>query len=314
MTTHTIIRSRGAIALGAIFAVGTVAVLFADVRSVADMSIDHLMSLLVLIGTIAAGHSFWGEARAARLFTATGLAILAAGGTAYLVTASASRNAEALLAKAGAQAQAQAERSRTEDMLAQAREDWRKANATAAKACSSGRAQACKDTSRLRDATWSHVLLIEAEMRNMPALAENAGLHHAARVLASVSSATEATVYDKLVLWVPVVKSLFLELATVVFVSIGLGHRRRQPLPHTWAEAPVATVARPLPVQPWSRSAAEADLVTLIAIKGQVPSQDELAARWLVHKGTVSKWLKGWEGDGLVTRAQIGRRKATTTA
>jgi hypothetical protein len=57
MTTTTTVRSRGAILLGGIFALGP-AYVFGHVRSLADITTDHVMSL-VLGGTIAAGHMFW---------------------------------------------------------------------------------------------------------------------------------------------------------------------------------------------------------------------------------------------------------------
>src|SRR5215467_280705 len=93
MTTTTTVRSWGAIVLGAIFALGTAYVLFADVRSLADITTDHVMTGLVLVGTIAAGHMFWPAAGGGRIFAALGLSILFVAGTFICVTGSAGRAA-----------------------------------------------------------------------------------------------------------------------------------------------------------------------------------------------------------------------------
>lgn len=59
----------------------------------------------------------------------------------------------------------------------------------------------------------------------------------------------------------------------------------------------------------FSRSAAEQDLCTLLALGRTVPDQDHLAARWGVAKGTVSKWLAAWQAAGTIpARNRDGRR------
>jgi hypothetical protein len=57
-TSFHAIRSRGAIALGILLAVGTLVILFWDVRAPADLTTDHVMTLAMLVVTIAAGH-YW---------------------------------------------------------------------------------------------------------------------------------------------------------------------------------------------------------------------------------------------------------------
>ncbi len=62
-----------------------------------------------------------------------------------------------------------------------------------------------------------------------------------------------------------------------------------------------------------NKNEALADLLTLIALGQEIPSQDWLVERWgKQHKGTVSKWLSEWETKGLVSREHIGRCKAVT--
>lgn len=62
---------------------------------------------------------------------------------------------------------------------------------------------------------------------------------------------------------------------------------------------------------PYSEGEAKEDLKELIAQHGAIPSQQHLAARWGVTKGTVSKWLDKWEG---VHRTRVGKRNEVTEA
>jgi hypothetical protein len=53
------------------------------------------------------------------------------------------------------------------------------------------------------------------------------------------------------------------------------------------------------------RSVALADLIAIIKAGTVVESQQVLAQRWRVHKGTVSKWLKVWESAGQIVRVPL---------
>jgi hypothetical protein len=50
------LKGLGATALGLLFALGTLHVLLSDMKSPAEFGVDHLLTILVLIGTIASGH------------------------------------------------------------------------------------------------------------------------------------------------------------------------------------------------------------------------------------------------------------------
>jgi hypothetical protein len=96
------IRSRGAIALGALLAIGTIVVLFWDVRAPADITTDHVMTLAMLVVTIAAGHYWLPAVQQRRVLPAIGLAVLFIAGTFVCVTGSAGRGAEVAQRKAAA--------------------------------------------------------------------------------------------------------------------------------------------------------------------------------------------------------------------
>jgi hypothetical protein len=159
------VRSRGAIALGTIFAAGTAYVLLANVKTPADFTIDHLMTVLVMIGTIAAGHMFWAQAKAWRIGHAIGLAALFACGTFYCVVQSAARNAEATSAKLAVLSNGNGERAKTEAELAEAKDDLRKAQDLAARECRTGNGPRCKGSEKAQQMADSHYWMLKPAWR-----------------------------------------------------------------------------------------------------------------------------------------------------
>lgn len=63
----------------------------------------------------------------------------------------------------------------------------------------------------------------------------------------------------------------------------------------------------------FTRAAASADIVQLVG-KGPLPAQETLSERWGVPKGTVSKWLRRFEAEGLIQREAVGRCKMVAAA
>jgi hypothetical protein len=59
-----------------------------------------------------------------------------------------------------------------------------------------------------------------------------------------------------------------------------------------------------------TKAQARVDLAGLVQTYTYIPSQMELAMRWGRPKGTVSKWLKSFEGESLIRRQFTDRRKA----
>lgn len=64
----------------------------------------------------------------------------------------------------------------------------------------------------------------------------------------------------------------------------------------------------------YTRDAASADIIQLVTKGNRLPSQETLAERWGVNKGTVSKWLTRFEAEGLIQRATVGRCKVVSAA
>lgn len=253
MATDTTIRNPGAIGLGLLFAVGTACALFWDVRSAADITIDHVMTGLVLIGTIAAGKMFGPALSRKAWHQAFGLALLFAAGTFICVTGSAGRNAEVGQHKAAEARTVNDARARTESNLARAQADRADLNRQMARECATGKGKRCEGLRATIEYADTHIAVLEGALaRLQPEQTENGGLHHAAKVFALVLRAKVETVEAALVLLWPFAKAMMLEVATIVFFSIGLGHSigHGNPVRRSVAVPSVAdTVQTSFPVQ-----------------------------------------------------------------
>jgi hypothetical protein len=271
----------GALALGAAFALGTCYVLLGDVREPSQVTADHAAALLVLAGTIAAGHLFGREARSLRLLRASGLALLFACGTFYCVTSSAARQAEAPAAReAGAKASNDARR-RLEADLAEAKGELLRARADAASECASGDGSRCRGRRATAEAAQAR--------------------YEAAR------AADAASIEAALSLLFPFAKACFLEVAAILFLGIGLGEGRKAGESVGESERGVGD-GEESAGEPWSRDRALADLLSMLQ-RGVSMDQRLLARRWGRSDSCVSKWMREFEAGGLVSRVRDGRSR-----
>lgn len=225
----TLVRSPGALALGALFALGTGYVLFHDVHHWREVTVDHVMTALVLVGTVASGHMLSTQLKAWRVLPSLGLAVLFLAGTFYCVTTSAARNADVTVTQRTAVHSVNEERARIKPQLERSEKMLAEARIDLARECKSGRGTRCKGV----EAT---VMVYEAAVKGHqsdlaklgPAQPEDAGVRHAAQVFAALPYVTAPAdvIASQLLLFGPFVKALFLEVACIVFLGIGLGHGR----------------------------------------------------------------------------------------
>lgn len=232
MTPYTT-RPLGAIGLAALFAAGTAYVLFEDVvRHHAPITTAHVLTGLALVATIAAGHYVLPEAKAGRWLQAIGLAVLFLGGTAYIVTMSGARNAEAAAAKTAQVRDVNGERARIERLRTEA-EQMRDASrrALAQAKCrfddKTGRSidprNSCQRTQATLDVYTAAVKGHTDDLKKTgPALDENAGYAHAGRVLAAFTGgrADPAAIAAMLALVMPYLAVLITELGTLNFAAM----------------------------------------------------------------------------------------------
>lgn len=323
MQTNYSIASPAAILGGVAAACGATALLVRD-AFVTGFTVDHaLMPVLVGI-TILAGHLVWQAARRGRVFSACGLALLAILGSGLTVYETAGRRAEIRDTSVAAADDTEKQRQHTRKMLAEAEEILAKHRAARDAECASGKGRKCDGLTYTADTWAAAVIGYKAELAKLP---PPKPVDPKAERIAALSGlffgAKDADVKKAVAILEPFALPLFLELGAIVLFSFGLSSKPRSrpaEAPAVPAQQPVVETKQPEtpPSKPnggaVSKIDAERDLVTYLAIHKQVPSQDELAARWQVGKGTVSRWLADFEERGLIRRTQVGHYKMIEAA
>src|SRR5262245_49710240 len=220
------IRSRSAIALGILLAIGTIVVLFWDVRAAADITTDNVMTLAMLVVTIAAGHYWLPAVQQRRVLPAIGLAILFVADTFVCVTGSAGRGAEVAQRKTAAAGNINDARKDIADQLAKARADRAALAATMARECATGEGPKCRGSRASIEYADSHIAILEVRRNDMaPEQEANVRLKHAARVFAFFNPGADVRRIEQgLELVWPFALALIMELGTIVFLGFGLGH------------------------------------------------------------------------------------------
>lgn len=71
--------------------------------------------------------------------------------------------------------------------------------------------------------------------------------------------------------------------------------------------ARAAELGMAVPRRSLSKDEARHDLASLVRAGSEISSQDWLAGRWGVSKGSVSRWLSEWESAGTLSRPRAGR-------
>lgn len=292
MTTTSTPARAGAIGLGALFAVCTACVVFSDVTAIGDLSIDHMMTGAVLIGTLAAGHWFGIQARQAAIVTAAGLALMFAAGTFYLVTTSAARNAESSAGKLAIVQSANGNRAALERDLSDAKAALAEARSASRRECASGNGKRCEGTrSSIADAQAA-VDLAASKLDGAPvAQVEHAGWKHASLVYSIITGADPAAIERAIELLFPFVKAAFLELGTLTFFGIGFRHKAEpavsepgEPVSHPVSSGTEVEFASADKVIDW--------VAQFRAKHGRNPQIPELQAEFRIPKTTAWRRIK----------------------
>lgn len=272
MSTYSRVRSFGAIALGVLCAAGTAYVLFWHVKSLSDVTTNHILIALALVCALGAGHYFWQALRQWQVFASIGFGILFLAGTGVCAIISAGRGAETLLDRQAQVRHADGARLNHERMVLEAKAD-RDAAKTAAdtaevdsKAKAVVAADACKagklcrlnnltagnaDTKakdmfkRYEQADARYWQLVAQLDQHKPILPANVELRNAAKIWSLLTGTDETRSNEGLELLWPFLLSFLTELGTIVFLNYGFGHERKVPvfqLPNLPAPLPVFDV------------------------------------------------------------------------
>lgn len=302
MTTTTV-RSRGAIVLGCLLAIGTLAVLFWDVRAPSDITTDHVMTLAMLVVTIAAGHYWLPAVRQKRVLPAIGLAVLFFARTFVCVTGSAGRGAEVADRKAAAATQVNAARKDAQQQLATAREKREDLAERFVRECGSGKGAKCKGMREALDAQDSHVAVLQVRLDGLqPEQQANVRLKHAARVFAFFRQGADVKrIEEGLELTWPFALALIMELGTIVFLGLGLGHAQ-QAAPAIGSRAAMMSGKLSGPEIDAAR------VLEVLQVLGRPVTNAELAAAMGVSAGECSKRVAAC--NGAIVKHRIGRAVA----
>lgn len=351
----------GAIALGTLCAALAGAVL-AESAWRTGLTIDHALSIGALVITIAAGHMAVAQLRGWHVLRAAGLALVFLGGVTYTIVGTAGRTAEhqqqatAIVEEHGrTRTRLEVERTRAEKLRSEAEAMLGEVRRQHARECAGGAGKRCTGLQQsinvYEAALKGHatdLVRIDGTLSGLgtrpPA---NGKLVAFAELLEAVAGVDKARTIQRLTVAWPYVLPLLLEIGSIVFWTIGLGHgpapasrtvrsravtaEVRTPgpsdRPEQSASEPlkpaivrsnpeVRTIGRtdgPEQAKPRSRPDALAELLTILALGRTVPSQADLARSWHRPKQTVSDWLRIWEADGLIpARRQDGRVKSIT--
>jgi hypothetical protein len=253
----------GASLLGLLFASGTAFVLFEDVRHGAEFTPAHMLTVLALVATIAAGVTIKQEWQARRYLSGLAFIVLFGAGTFYVVAVSGARNGETAAAKTARIVTDNGERARLEQELAANQTMLKAERKKMADDCASGDGKGCKGKRISVQVYENAVAGVEAKLAKVkPAETPNAGYVHTGRVLAALPGVTASpeALAERLVLLIPFLAVLITELGTILFVHKAHAQFvawRRQPSQRDTAQTSFAIEPSPIDPTPRKRKQSE---------------------------------------------------------
>jgi len=229
-------------------------------------TLDHALSLGVLVITIGAGKMVWQQAMAWRPLHALGLAIITVGGLAYTIVSTAGPVAEQqqrATARANANVEArgklETERKRVVDLRTKAEAMLTDAQGKHAKECATGRGTKCggiKATIEVYEGTVkgrnTELAEIDGKLEALSKASApaNGKLLAAAELLEALSGISKATTLDRLTTVWPYVPPILFEIGSIVFGIIAGGSsgavKAQQQVPAT----PAPANEKPAPTPP----------------------------------------------------------------
>ncbi len=314
-----------ALAAGTAFTAGALYILLDDVARGHPWSMEHALTVLTVLGTIAVGHLAVEAGRTWHLLPATGFCLLFIAGTALTVYNSVGRQSETTDAKL-LDTEARNEqivstkktRLANEAMLAEARTNH-------SRECATGRGKRCDGILATIRVYEDAVKGNDADLVHLGPLMPVAPKAEKMAAVAAIFGADKTQAKATLMLIEPFAYTLFFELGSIISLGYGLGGcgrsggragselssiENRVGNNHRTVARNQRNLRNRCRVPSTTKIKAEVDLIAMLATGATVAAQEELAATWSVNKGTVSKWVSEWERNGRIpARQQIGRRK-----
>lgn len=308
MLHTTTVRSWPAIGLGAFFTIGTAVILLWDVRST-GLTIDHLVTLGTLFGTIVAGHFIIPAFREKKILAGFGLAIAFLAGTFICVSGSAGRGGEALTTRAADAKKVNDERKDAADQLKQARADRADLAKGFVAECKTGKGPRCAGTKTTIDYADSHIAVLEARVsRLQPEQVANVKIKKAAEIWGRFSSRPRTELEADLELAWPFANALIWELLAIAFFNLAFGHEKREAGKPATGSAPKADDGRQRGVGTTLDDPVIAALKRAKRDGRRAVTNDELATLMGVTKDVASKRVRALKGH--VHKVRDGRSVA----
>jgi len=282
---------------------GTGYILLEDViQHHAPVTTDHVLTAMVFFATLGAGHAFFPVLRAGRVIMGLGLGIVCLFGTFTVVSGSAGRTAKATYAKEAEVARRLAEYENVGAMIKTAQAERSKLSSSFAVECGSGQGVRCKGLKTALEEKDDHIRVLQARQDLIPLPPPpNAEIKYLAEVLTIFVGVPQAQIEKALGLIFPLSRAAMMELATLIFFGLAVGHPRRQ---QQVQEEPKKLVAVDTPLL-----SVEPDTPTLAVLKaaGRPLTNKELAERLRVSEGYASKLVNALLEEGKIEKKVQGR-------
>lgn len=298
------VHSVPAIIGGALSAVGSCALLVADVGTLSNLTVDKALMPVIVGLTVLTGHLAWQAWHELKFLSCIGLIIVSSVGVGLTVTDAMGRRAEVRDSGVRLADDAETRRAALTRKLAEAQEILAVHRAARDRECATGKGKLC-DGKSYTVSTWEAAVAgYEARIGGLPAPRPVDAKGARVGALAGFFGYDKGLVQSAFALLEPFMLPALLELASIVLFGFGVGHARSAPV------APVAPVSRPVSKPVFTVSEPKRDIMVrhlspvqirsdedriLDALRkrgGQVGSQDELGIVVGVSKGEISKMLR----------------------
>ena len=219
---HTIEGRPLAIVAGALFALGTLGILLEDViLHAAPFGLKHIITVIVVAGTIMVGHQVHKAWHSNLKGSAFGFAALFLIGTMLTVYSSVGRQAEHTMVASAEVEAADKARTRANKGLAEAETMLANSQRELARECKSGKGRKCEGIKATVDVYQAAVHGYSAELEKLgPAKVATPEARRAGE-LAAVFGADPSKVEAAMILIIPFLTTLFLELGAIICLGYG---------------------------------------------------------------------------------------------
>lgn len=322
-----------AIAIGIAASGCALAILLQDALRSGVWTLEHGLIPGMVAIAVGAGHLVGSALKTRKYLSALGFAISFTLATLLTVYTSVSKQADISETAMAAATVSNELRQAKEADLSIAKKRHEEANRMADREMTGEKCgRRCTDWRLRATEVAANIRLLEGDLKSMdPPKPVAVGADKMAHIVSMFTALEVSRVKAMLLLLEPFTKALLFELTAIVAFGYGFGSRpsvaRVGPAPAT-VPSPIPEPAQPSGPPPppggglrkLTRDEARRDLIALRSLGYTVPSQEWLGERWGTPgapalPGTISKWLKAWEGEGAIPlRSQVGRCKVLEAA